>query len=464
MDNQDHRNENNSSYSYSYIRDGGNENTTWRADDNTGHSYNQAGSSYQHYETPKQKKKWFHGGGFKQKMVRCVALALVFGLVAGGVFVGTGYAGMKALGIDNNSKAQTSDTKSVSTTKVTGTTTSTKSGTTTSSDISGIVDEVMPSIVAITNMTEVQYRDFFGRVQNYEGESAGSGIIISQDDQYLYIVTNNHVVSDATTLTVCFYDDQTVSAEVKGTDSSSDLAVVAVKLSDISSDTMKTIKVATVGDSDSIKVGDTAIAIGNALGYGQSVTTGVISALNRGVTLEDETSGETVTNGLIQTDAAINPGNSGGALLNVEGQVIGINSAKYSDTAVEGMGYAIPMSKAEPIINDLINRKAVDESESAYLGISGADITEDVANTYNMPNGIYVTKVAEGSAAEKAGIQKGDILTEFDGKEVTSMENMQEILKYYKAGEKVKVKVQVADNGTYKEKELTVKLGKRPSE
>lgn len=464
MDNQDHRNENNSSYSYSYIRDGGNENTTWRADDNTGHSYNQAGSSYQHYETPKQKKKWFHGGGFKQKMVRCVALALVFGLVAGGVFVGTGYAGMKALGIDNNSKAQTSDTKSVSTTKVTGTTTSTKSGTTTSSDISGIVDEVMPSIVAITNMTEVQYRDFFGRVQNYEGESAGSGIIISQDDQYLYIVTNNHVVSDATTLTVCFYDDQTVSAEVKGTDSSSDLAVVAVKLSDISSDTMKAIKVATVGDSDSIKVGDTAIAIGNALGYGQSVTTGVISALNRGVTLEDETSGETVTNGLIQTDAAINPGNSGGALLNVEGQVIGINSAKYSDTAVEGMGYAIPMSKAEPIINDLINREAVDESESAYLGISGADITEDVANTYNMPNGIYVTKVAEGSAAEKAGIQKGDILTEFDGKEVTSMENMQEILKYYKAGKKVKVKVQVADNSTYKEKELTVKLGKRPSE
>ena len=313
----------------------------------------------------------------------------------------------------------------------------------------------MPSIVAITNMTEVQYRDFFGRVQNYEGESAGSGIIISQDDQYLYIVTNNHVVSDATTLTVCFYDDQTVSAEVKGTDSSSDLAVVAVKLSDISSDTMKAIKVATVGDSDSIKVGDTAIAIGNALGYGQSVTTGVISALNRGVTLEDETSGETVTNGLIQTDAAINPGNSGGALLNVEGQVIGINSAKYSDTAVEGMGYAIPMSKAEPIINDLINREAVDESESAYLGISGADITEDVANTYNMPNGIYVTK---------AGIQKGDILTEFDGKEVTSMENMQEILKYYKAGKKVKVKVQVADNGTYKEKELTVKLGKRPSE
>lgn len=465
MDSQDNRNERNSSYSYSYVRDGGNENTTWRADDNTSYHYNQAGNSYQQYETPKKKKKWFHGGGgFKQKLVRCVALALVFGLVAGGVFVGTGYVGMKALGIDNSSKTQTSDAKNVSTTQVTGTKASTKSNTAAASDISGIVDEVMPSIVAITNMTEVQYRDFFGRVQNYEGESAGSGIIISQDDKYLYIVTNNHVVSDATTLTVCFYDDQTVSAEVKGTDSSSDLAVVAVKLSDISSDTMKAIKVAASGDSDSVKVGDTAIAIGNALGYGQSVTTGVISALNRGVTLEDESSGETVTNGLIQTDAAINPGNSGGALLNVNGQVIGINSAKYSDTAVEGMGYAIPMSKAEPIINDLINREAVDESESAYLGISGADITEDVANTYNMPNGIYVTKVAEDSAAEKAGIKKGDILTNFDGKEITSMENMQEVLKYYKAGTKVKVKVQVADNGTYKEKELTVKLDKRPSE
>ena len=378
MDNQDHRNENNSSYSYSYIRDGGNENTTWRADDNTGHSYNQAGSSYQHYETPKQKKKWFHGGGFKQKMVRCVALALVFGLVAGGVFVGTGYAGMKALGIDNHSKAQTSDTKNVSTTKVTGTTTGTKNSTTTSSDISGIVDEVMPSIVAITNMTEVQYRDFFGRVQNYEGESAGSGIIISQDDQYLYIVTNNHVVSDATTLTVCFYDDQTVSAEVKGTDSSSDLAVVAVKLSDISSDTMKAIKVATVGDSDSIKVGDTAIAIGNALGYGQSVTTGVISALSREVQLEDE-SGNTVTSTLMQTDAAVNPGNSGGALLNMKGEVIGIVSAKYSDTKVEGMGYAIPISTAKDIIETIINQEVVSDDEASYFGISGVDVASDVS-------------------------------------------------------------------------------------
>ena len=319
----------------------------------------------------------------------------------------------------------------------------------------------MPSIVAITNMTEAQYRNFFGQVQNYESESAGSGIIIGQDNDYLYIVTNNHVVAGATSLTVCFVDDQTVTAEVKGTDSNSDLAVVAVKISDISGETMKNIKVATMGDSDSVKVGESAIAIGNALGYGQSVTTGVISALDREVTLQDESTGSTTTNALIQTDAAINPGNSGGALLNLQGEVIGINSAKYSDTAVEGMGYAIPIATAKPIIDDLIQRETVDEAESAYLGIAGADITEDVSETYNMPRGIYVTKVVENSAADEAGIQKGDILTAFDGKKVSSMEGMQEMLRYYKAGEKIKVTVQQANNGQYEEKELEVTLGKK---
>ena len=364
---------------------------------------------------------------------------------------------MKALGIDNNSKAQTSDTKSVSTTKVTGTTTSTKSSTTTSSDISGIVDEVMPSIVAITNMTEVQYRDFFGRVQNYEGESAGSGIIISQDDQYLYIVTNNHVVSDATTLTVCFYDDQTVSAEVKGTDSSSDLAVVAVKLSDISSDTMKTIKVATVGDSDSIKVGDTAIAIGNALGYGQSVTTGVISALNRGVTLEDETSGETVTNGLIQTDAAINPGNSGGALLNENGEVIGINSVKYSSTEVEGIGYAIPMSVAKPIIESLIQDGKYTNENQAYLGIKGGDVSSEMV-AYGFPQGVYVSSVSAGSGAANAGLQEGDIITAVDSTKISSMTELQSALKSYKAGDKVTLTVARQSGRQYEESKVEVTL------
>lgn len=454
-------------YSYSYVRDGGNENTTWRADDYTNYSYNQAGGSQNRYETPKEKRKWFRkrqkkterNNGFGMKLAKCAALAAVFGLVAGGVFVGTGYLGMTKLGVTKSD----SDSKSVTveSTKIAGTATSTESTEVGAIDVSGIVDEVMPSIVAITNMTEAQYRNFFGQVQNYESESAGSGIIIGQDNDYLYIVTNNHVVAGATSLTVCFVDDQTVTAEVKGTDSNSDLAVVAVKISDISGDTMKNIKVATMGDSDSVKVGESAIAIGNALGYGQSVTTGVISALDREVTLQDESAGSTTTNALIQTDAAINPGNSGGALLNLQGEVIGINSAKYSDTAVEGMGYAIPIATAKPIIDDLIQRETVDEAESAYLGIAGADITEDVSKTYNMPRGIYVTKVVENSAADEAGIQKGDILTAFDGKKVSSMEGMQEMLRYYKAGEKIKVTVQQANNGQYEEKELEVTLGKK---
>ncbi|MGN0272301.1 MAG: S1C family serine protease [Lachnospiraceae bacterium] len=454
-------------YSYSYVRDGGNENTTWRADDYTNYSYNQAGGSQNRYETPKEKRKWFRkrqkkterNNGFGMKLAKCAALAAVFGLVAGGVFVGTGYLGMTKLGVTKSG----SDSKSVTveSTKIAGTATSTESTEVGAIDVSGIVDEVMPSIVAITNMTEAQYRNFFGQVQNYESESAGSGIIIGQDNDYLYIVTNNHVVAGATSLTVCFVDDQTVTAEVKGTDSNSDLAVVAVKISDISGDTMKNIKVATMGDSGSVKVGESAIAIGNALGYGQSVTTGVISALDREVTLQDENTGSTTTNALIQTDAAINPGNSGGALLNLQGEVIGINSAKYSDTAVEGMGYAIPIATAKPIIDDLIQRETVDEAESAYLGIAGADITEDVSKTYNMPRGIYVTKVVENSAADEAGIQKGDILTAFDGKKVSSMEGMQEMLRYYKAGEKIKVTVQQANNGQYEEKELEVTLGKK---
>lgn len=471
MDNRDHREEQDSYYSYSYVRDGGNENTTWRADENTSYSYNQAGSSNTQYDAPKKKHRWFQkrsnntkknavSGDFKQKLIKCVALAVVFGLVAGGVFVGTGYVGMKAVGTTSDST--TAASKTVSTTKVSGN--AAKSSGVTTTDISGIVEEVMPSIVAITNMSEVQYRDFFGQVRNYEDESAGSGIIIGQDKKNLYIVTNNHVVSGATTLTVGFYDDEAVSAEVKGTDSTSDLAVVAVKLSDIQDKTMEVIKVATIGDSSAMKVGESAIAIGNALGYGQSVTTGVISALDREVALEDENSGETITSNLIQTDAAINPGNSGGALLNLQGEVVGINSAKYSDTAVEGMGYAIPMSKAEPIINSLISNETVDEEDTGYLGIAGADIPEDVANTYDMPKGVYVTQVVEDSAAEKAGIKKGDILTAFDGREVTSMQGMQEILQYYKAGTEVKVTIQKSDNGEYKEKEVTIKLGKRPKE
>lgn len=422
-----------------------------------------SGSHNNNKKNPKNSKK------LAKKIGAITLSAVLFGSVAAGSFQAVNYFSPFSKTTGSSGSTASNNSSSTSLLKTTAVSGSSNTG---SLDVSDITTSAMPSIVAITNKSVQEVQDYFsqfgfggqGQPQTQETESQGSGIIIGKNDSELLMVTNNHVVEGADTLSVCFIDNQVYEAAIKGTDPENDLAVIAVPLDSISDDTMSKIAVASIGDSDSLKVGEQVVAIGNALGYGQSVTTGVISALNRGVTLEDETSGETVTNGLIQTDAAINPGNSGGALLNVEGQVIGINSAKYSDTAVEGMGYAIPMSKAEPIINDLINREAVDESESAYLGISGADITEDVANTYNMPNGIYVTKVAEGSAAEKAGIQKGDILTEFDGKEVTSMENMQEILKYYKAGKKVKVKVQVADNGTYKEKELTVKLGKRPSE
>ena len=317
----------------------------------------------------------------------------------------------------------------------------------------------MPSIVAITNISQTEYYNWYGQSQTYDSESCGSGILVAEDTDYLYIATNNHVVSDASSLTICFVDNSTVAAEVKGTDSGTDLAVVSVKKTDLSSETLETVKIATLGDSDSLKVGQAAIAIGNALGYGQSVTTGVISALDRQVTVTDSETGNQVTNALIQTDAAINPGNSGGALLNSRGEVVGINSVKYSDTQVEGMGYAIPMTTAEPIINKLINRQVVDSSERAFLGVTGVDVTSDVASAYEMPEGIYVVQISEGSAAEEAGIQEGDILVSLDNSAVSSMETLEELLQYYSAGTQVDVVIKRAAKGGYEELTLPVTLG-----
>lgn len=268
-------------------------------------------------------------------------------------------------------------------------------------------------------------------------------------------------MSNSEKLTVNFVDDQQVTAEIKGTDPSTDLAVLAVKVKDIPSETMSNIKVATLGNSDDVKVGQSVVAIGNALGYGQAVTTGVVSALDREVTLQDETTGETITNDLLQTDAAINPGNSGGALLNMNGEVIGINSAKYTDTQVEGMGYAIPISAAEPIINDLITREVVDESKSAFLGVSGQDVTSEIGESFGMPEGLYITRVVENSAAEQAGIKKGDVLTELDGRVVKSMEGLEDIMQYYAAGTEVEVTLQVNQNGEWIEQKTTVTLGRK---
>ena len=408
----------------------------------------------------KEKVKKEHGkGGFGVKLAKCAAIALVFGLISGSVFAGTNQLLGTKWSNSESAKTEASLNKSSSGDTVKAANTSSKA-VTDLTDVSDIADNVMPSIVAITNMSEKQVSTWYGYTASQPQESCGSGIIVSQDDQYIYVATNNHVVSGAQSITVQFSDDSTVAAEVKGTDAGSDLAVVAVPISDISADTLSTIKVATLGNSDDLSVGQAAVAIGNALGYGQSVTTGVISALNREVSVEND-DGSTTTNELIQTDAAINPGNSGGALLNAKGEVIGISSVKYSDTSVEGMGYAIPINTASPIIEKLINREQVDESRSAYLGISGVDVSSTVAQTYNMPEGIYLYQVKEGSPAEQAGLQAGDIITSFDGSKVSSTTELNDAIKYCAAGDSVEVVFERQTDGQYQEQTVTVTLGQK---
>ncbi len=431
---------------------------------NTYQSTAAGGTQYQQAYTPynapqkkarREKKK----GGFGKMLGKCAAIAMVFGLISGTVFYGTGTIFDYATG-KNNKNLQTTqqgNSTTVSGNKVTSTSTETKAVV---SDVSDVVEEVMPAIVSITNLSVQQYKNWFGQTYTQEGSSAGSGIIVAQTDDMLYIATNNHVVDGANSLSVTFADDQTVAAEIKGVDSSTDLAVIEIPLSSISADTLSKIKVATLGNSDNLKMGEPAIAIGNALGYGQSVTTGVISALNREVTVTDSNN-NSITNSLIQTSAAINPGNSGGALLNINGEVIGINEVKYSDTDVEGMGFAIPMATAEPIINDLITREEVKESEAAFLGVYGQNVTESVSKAYNMPVGVYVAKVTPGSAAETAGIRLGDIITSFDGRTVDTMEALAERLQYYKAGTTVDVTIQRVENGQWTESTISVTLGKK---
>ena len=329
--------------------------------------------------------------------------------------------------------------------------------------VTSVVEEAMPSIVAITNKSIQEVRSFYGMgVQQYEQTAAGSGIIIGQNDTELLIVTNAHVVESANTLTVCFIDEEAYEAEIKGADSSNDLAIIAVKLSDISGDTMDAIKVAKVGSSDDLKIGEQVVAIGNALGYGQSVTTGIVSALNRTIGGTDvEANG-----GYIQTDAAINPGNSGGALLNMNGELVGINSAKLANTKIEGMGYAIPIDAASPILESLMTfatRSRVDEKDAGYLGISGFTVTDDVAMQYNIPKGVYISDTNAGSAARMAGMQQGDVIVKFDGMSIDSINKLRERLNYYKAGETVDVVIARADDGEYQEKTLKVILGNRDS-
>ena len=332
--------------------------------------------------------------------------------------------------------------------------------------VAEVAKNAMPSVVTISTMSVEEMRNFFGGTQQYEVQGAGTGVIVGENDTELLIATNNHVIEGAASLSVGFIDEESVEAEVKGTDVNNDLAVVSVKLSDIPADTMNQIKIATVGDSDQLQLGDQVVAIGNALGYGQSVTSGYVSALNRDLTLTDQ-SGTTINStGLIQTDAAINEGNSGGALLNMKGELIGINEAKSSSTStgatVDNIGFAIPIDKAEESLQQLMNlktRERVDASQASYLGIRGSDVSYEASEMYGIPTGVVISEVVENGPADQAGVKSGDVLTELDGHSISNMSQLQDVLEYYAAGETVDIDVQRADNGEYQAQTLSITLG-----
>ena len=385
--------------------------------------------------------------GMGKKAAKLVASAAVFGLVAGACFVGVSVAKDKLYPSTADRIETTSGTTSAKSE------TSSSGSSSSSSNVARVVNEVMPSVVSITST--IQSSNYYG-FGTQESEGAGSGFIVAKTKDNLMIATNNHVVSDATSLTVGFVDDTTAKATVVGTDSSADLAVISVKIKDIKDSTASKIKVATLGSSDDLKVGEEVVAIGNALGYGQSVTTGVVSAKNREVSLTDGTMN------LLQTDAAINPGNSGGVLINMDGQVVGINNAKLEDTSVEGMGYAIPITTAKTILTDLMNANSVSTKDAAFLGVVGRDINESYSSALGIPSGIYVSQVVSGSPAEKAGISAGDVITKFEGNNVSTMSGLKEKLALKKANTKVKITFKRANqSGTYEEKTVTVTLGKK---
>ena len=454
-------------------------------------------------ESEKKKRRKKSGG---RKLASTISFAVVFGLVAGVVFQGVNFFAAQYMGTTTADaepqietaqlavSASSDDAASEGTdSSENGTADAAQSVSTQTGSVSDVAKAAMPTVVAITSVSIQEIPNYFhafgfgyGDTQQYSSEGSGSGIIVGENDDELLIATNNHVVDGATTLSVCFAGNDVVNAEaetvnmssesdsdgdvnvedavsakIKGTDETNDLAVVAVQKSDIPEDTLSQIKIAQLGDSDSVEVGEQVVAIGNALGYGQSVTSGWISALNRSISTSDGTTSD----GLIQTDAAINPGNSGGALLNMQGEVVGINSAKYADSAVEGMGYAIPISKAQPILENLMNRqtrdKVEDDSKAAYLGVTSADLSMEAIQMYDMPEGAFVIRVDKDSAAGEAGIQKGDIIVSFDGQTVSGREDLENKLAYYEAGESVDVVVSRADNGEYVQKTISVTLGNR---
>ena len=439
----DNGNNSNDTYNNSYSSHG------WR-DESTYNNENYYGNIPP--EPDKRRRQRKNGSknnknGMGKKAAKLVASAAVFGLVAGACFVGVSVAKDKLYPSTADRIETTSGTTSAKSE------TSSSGSSSSNSNVASVVNEVMPSVVSITST--IQSSNYYG-FGTQESEGAGSGFIVAKTKDNLMIATNNHVVSDATSLTVGFVDDTTAKATVVGTDSSADLAVISVKIKDIKDSTASKIKVATLGSSDDLKVGEEVVAIGNALGYGQSVTTGVVSAKNREVSLTDGTMN------LLQTDAAINPGNSGGVLINMDGQVVGINNAKLEDTSVEGMGYAIPITTAKTILTDLMNASSVSTKDAAFLGVVGRDINESYSSALGIPSGIYVSQVVSGSPAEKAGISAGDVITKFEGNNVSTMSGLKEKLALKKANTKVKITFKRANqSGTYEEKTVTVTLGKK---
>lgn len=449
---------------------------------------------YEHYQFHEEQRTVLKPSGpsghrrnqnsFQKKAGTTIALAVIFGLVAAVVFQAANFAADRFLNTGKSSvQIKTTDSVDLQETASDDSTADKVLSDSENGTVAAVAQASMPSVVAITTVSVQEIPSFFGySSRQYKSASTGSGIIVGDNDDELLIATNNHVVDGATTLSVCFIGDDVanaetetvnagdngdlnvedaVSAKIKGTDADNDLAVVAVKKSDIPEDTLNQIKIAQIGSSDDLAVGQQVVAIGNALGYGQSVTSGWISALNRTISTDDGMN----STGLIQTDAAINPGNSGGALLNMKGELIGINSAKYADSAVEGMGYAIPISKAKPILEELMNRETrekVDSSKKGYLGVSLASLTTEAIEMYNMPTGAFVRSVEDDSPAQEAGICKGDIIVKFDGQKVSDGDDLLDKLQYYKSGEKIEAVIARATNGEYEENTIELTLGTRP--
>lgn len=449
---------------------------------------------YEHYQFHEEQRTVLKPSGpsghrrnqnsFQKKAGATIALAVIFGLVAAVVFQAANFAADRFLNTGKSSvQIKTTDSVDLQETASDDSTADKVLSDSENGTVAAVAQASMPSVVAITTVSVQEIPSFFGYSSHqYKSASTGSGIIVGDNDDELLIATNNHVVDGATTLSVCFIGDDVanaetetvnagdngdlnvedaVSAKIKGTDADNDLAVVAVKKSDIPEDTLNQIKIAQIGSSDDLAVGQQVVAIGNALGYGQSVTSGWISALNRTISTDDGTN----STGLIQTDAAINPGNSGGALLNMKGELIGINSAKYADSTVEGMGYAIPISKAKPILEELMNRETrekVDSSKKGYLGVSLANLTTEAIEMYNMPTGAFVRSVEDDSPAQEAGICKGDIIVKFDGQKVSDGDDLLDKLQYYKSGEKIEAVIARATNGEYEENTIELTLGTRP--